>query len=103
MNEELKMILIICVGVVLVATPLFFIMSAGLNQLHYVNSKPMIEQLRKDSKDVTKDDEDVVGQITKTNMDIARHQSLNQIFIYQLLIPNGWDEIEMIKMPEKEQ
>lgn len=58
-----------------------------------------IEQLRQDSKNLKVNSEDVIGQITEYNQAIRSMQTYNKLWWSTLIVPNGWDDIELIPIP----
>lgn len=69
------------------------------NHINFKEASAEIEQLRTDSQNISANSEDVVGQITQYNQEIKRMQARNDIPIIKMLIPNGWDDVELIKLP----
>ncbi len=43
--------------------------------------------------------EDVMGQVTEWNMNLRRCQAENDLWWLDLMIPDGWDEMEAIEIP----
>ena len=70
------------------------------NHIEFAEASAEIAQLREDSSDIASNSEDVVGQITQYNQEIKRMQARNDIPIIGLVIPNGWDDVELIKLPD---
>lgn len=61
-----------------------------------------IEQLRSDvSKVAASDSEDVVGQVTEWNQYIKSKQTLNNIWYAGWTIPDEWENIQLIPIPER--
>ena len=60
-----------------------------------------IEQLRHDAQNVNViQSEDVIGQVVEINRKIAREQRMNRTWWAGWAIPNQWEEIELIALPE---
>ena len=60
-----------------------------------------IEQLRKDSVDMQCSiGEDIAGQITQWNQAIVRNRANNQLWYRAWLVPDEWDKVELIALPE---
>jgi hypothetical protein len=60
-----------------------------------------IEQLRKDSSNVDPAQaEDVIGQVTQWNQRIASNQAFNKTWWAGWAIPDAWDDIEPISVPQ---
>ena len=83
-------------GVLLVS---FSIVAIG-NKIHFPAEEARIEQLREDAAQIDQNSEDVVGQITQVNQEIKKKQALNDIFFLSLQVPNEWDDVELIPLPE---
>jgi hypothetical protein len=61
-----------------------------------------IEQLRKDSAQVSiHESEDVIGQITQWNQEIISNQTYNKIWWADWVIPDDWESVEPIKIPSR--
>ena len=83
-------------GILLIS---FFIVAIG-NKIHFPVEEARIEQLRADAAQIDQNSEDVVGQITQVNQEIKKKQALNDIFFLSLQVPNEWDDVELIPLPE---
>ena len=60
-----------------------------------------IEQLRSDAEKVRfGESEDVVGQIAAWNQTIKRMQRYNNLWWADWLVPDGWDDVEIIRVKE---
>lgn len=72
------------------------------NWVYFISAEAQIQQLRYDLEklDGQSISEDVIGQATEWNQKIAEQQRWNLIPVYQLYIPNGWDNIEPLPIPE---
>lgn len=99
MSENLKITLFIvsCLLGVLILTGGAVMIERHI-EFHEASAE--IEQLKADSEEISSNSEDVVGQITQYNQTIKRMQARNQIFFIQMWVPNGWDDVELIKVPE---
>ena len=100
MSEDTKDFIKIILFFVLGIGGLLFVTAAGTNYFNYKQESAAIEQLREDSAGIDANSEDVVGQITQANQNIKKQQALNDIPVICLTIPNGWEEIEKIPMPD---
>lgn len=72
------------------------------NWIVFVSAEAQISQLRQDLRKLEGQQisEDVIGQATEWNQTIAEQQRWNQIPVFQWYIPNGWDDIEPLPIPE---
>jgi hypothetical protein len=60
-----------------------------------------IEQLRRDAAVVDPAQaEDVIGQVTEWNRVIASNQAYNDVFLISIFIPDEWDTVELIEVPQ---
>lgn len=74
----------------------------GINYSEYINREAEYGQLRRDVQRVTAaESEDVIGQATQANQTIALWQRWNRVPVIQLVIPNGWDRMMLIEIPER--
>jgi len=72
------------------------------NQVNYVSASAEIEQLRRDVQRVgVAESEDVIGQVTEVNRAIASMRRWNRVPVVQIVVPNGWDRIGLIELPER--
>lgn len=78
---------------------IFFITAIG-NKITFPVDQARIEQLREDAAQIDQNSEDVVGQIAQVNQEIKKKQALNDIFFLSLQVPNEWDDVELIKLPD---
>lgn len=70
-------------------------------RIEYVSGSASIEQLRSDLTTVTAQrSEDAVGQATQWNQTIATMKRWNAVPFVCLFIPDGWDRIKPIQIPE---
>jgi len=82
---------------------LSFIVSAIHNYVEFEPSIAEIEQLRKDVARVDlKNAEDVYGQAATMNRVITVNQARNKMFFYDQFIPDGWDNVKLIEIPENQ-
>ena len=85
------------------ALAIIYISLVVRNELNFPGEVAQIEQLRSDSAKVSvQESEDVVGQITFWNQLIASNQRYNKIWWSHLVIPDGWDEIMPIPIPNRQ-
>lgn len=60
-----------------------------------------IEQLRNDANFVSpQNSEDVIGQITQTNQRIVSMKKYNEYLIFDLIIPDFWNQVKIIEIPQ---
>jgi len=89
--------------VVLICTLMTFGIIIFGQQLDFPGRKVEIEQLRENAAQIDlRESEDVMGQVVETNQKIRSAQEYNNHWWSCLFIPNGWDEIELIPIPERE-
>jgi hypothetical protein len=75
---------------------------APMNYIEGLSSIAKIEQLKEDLQNVNAiESEDVIGQVTEWNQEIRSNQRYNQIPIAGLYIPDYWDDVELIPLPER--
>jgi PhoPQ-activated pathogenicity-related protein len=75
---------------------------ALIERLSFPGKVAEIEQLRADVQRVTAaESEDVIGQVTQWNQEIASYQRYNRTWYADLLTPDGWDSVAMIVIPER--
>mgnify|MGYP001617536051 CR=1 FL=1 len=80
---------------------IFCLLTSIIMRLGSISDYVSIEQLRSDSKLVNlQNSEDVIGQITQYNQRIVKFQKYNKIWLFDLLIPDKWDEIKTIEIPK---
>lgn len=92
-----ELVFIGVIGFVLIGVP------SVLLRFEYVSSEASIDQLRRDVRNVNvAESEDVIGQVTDANQQIARMRRWNNIPLAQIFIPNGWDSIALIELPTRE-
>jgi len=76
-----------------------FVFPATMSHISAIGHIAAIEQLREDSTKVDfLSNEDVMGQITKYNQEIAKAKRYNKIPFLCLYIPNKWDDVETINV-----
>ena len=81
---------------------LFYGSFATINKISFPGKVAQIEQLRTDSSDVSvEESEDVIGQVTQWNQTIASYQTYIKIWWADFLIHDGWEEIDLIKIPSR--
>ena len=74
---------------------------AGLMRLCFPGEKAEIEQLRVDIENLKENvSEDVIGQAVEFNRLIANNRRYNQLWWSDIIIPDGWNKIEYIKIPK---
>ena len=60
-----------------------------------------IEQLRNDADFInSQNSEDVIGQITQTNQRIVSIKKYNEYLIFDLIIPDSWNQVKIIEIPQ---
>ena len=60
-----------------------------------------IEQLRIDAGKVdVRSNEDVLGQVTDWNQQIVSWQRYNKLWWAAWAVPDAWDDVELIEIPE---
>lgn len=60
-----------------------------------------IEQLRNDANFInSQNSEDVIGQITQTNQRIVSMKTYNEYLIFDLVIPDSWNQVKIIEIPQ---
>lgn len=97
--DELKLVVVL--GIVSAILLGIVVSAQGVsNYVYYKSQKAKIEQVRTDIKKIDKNNEDILGQATVLNQEIAKQQSLNIIFPVSILVPDGWDDIEKIDITE---
>lgn len=68
-----------------------------VNRLNFPAEAAAIESLRADAALVcVSQSEDVVGQVTAANQNIAGWRAYNDNLLLDIFIPDGWDRIEPI-------
>ena len=92
-QELLKPFCIIISAVLLIT---LCVVRCGL-QMDFYDSKQRIESVRRDiSKNST---EDLIGQATWWNQEIAAYKYWNGVPVVGFTIPDGWGDIESISIP----
>jgi hypothetical protein len=72
-----------------------------INRLQYQGTAAAIESLRQDAAKVcVSQSEDVVGQVTLANQNIAKMRAYNNNPLLDVFIPDGWDRIEPIAIAD---
>jgi hypothetical protein len=72
-------------------------------EIAFVGASPEVEQLRSDMKYVaTAASEDVMGQATKWNQTIRRMQAYNAQWWGDPFIPDDWDAVALLPIPDQE-
>lgn len=89
------------IAIVLAIAAVFIaVMIRVCNQADWVSQSAKIEQLRSDAKRVdAKMAEDVAGQVTAINQEIASAQRWRKTII-GVFFPSGWDNVKFIDMPK---
>lgn len=78
------------------------VVGAIFEQIEFTPTIAKIEQLRKDTQRVNqKNAEDVYGQATMMNQKIVEYQAQNKLFWYDQMIPDNWDNVKLIEIPEE--
>lgn len=76
--------------------------AAAGNRSEYISMGARIEQLRQDVRRVdVAESEDVIGQVTEANQRIAANRRWNRVPIVNWVIPDGWDTLAPITLPER--
>ena len=100
-NGELTLLSVTGLFIVIVFG-LIFILVSIINHLAFYGHSARIEQLRKDMKNVSiQASEDVMGQVTKWNQDIANMKVYNKFWWADLFIPDAWNDVEFINIEER--
>lgn len=107
-RKELKQILgWIGVGVFGFVIFIFLLISAVTMCDRYVGYRRAVVKIEQLRQDVHKIDgkmaEDVIGQVTAWNMGIRAMQEQNRIPFFCWYIPNGWDDLEVIDIPQQKE
>jgi len=90
--------LLVIIGAIIVF--LIFPITWVVNESGFPAQAARIEQLRHDAAHVDPlQAEDVIGQVTETNQSIVSSQQWNRVWLVGLVIPDGWDAIELIPVP----
>ena len=86
-----------------VALGLFMFVCFGvINRISFPGQQVEIEQVRYAMERVKPNSsEDIYGQAVAMNRMIASNQRYNDMTIIGIIIPNGWDSIELIDIPEE--
>jgi len=93
--------MVVVVVFALVVGLVFGVIGCVTQQVYYVGAAPEIEQLRHDLGTVTAQrSEDAVGQATQWNQVIARKKRWNRVPFINLWIPDGWEAVKTIQIPE---
>lgn len=99
--EDLGEFMTVLLVVGLIVGMVFGVGACVSERVYCVSSVPEIEQLRKDLGKVTAQrSEDAVGQATQWNQVIARKKRWNRVPFLSLWIPDGWDAVKEIQIPE---
>ena len=93
MKEVRTFVFVLVAGVVAFIYGIFIIGE----QLGFPSQVASIEQLRKDAALIDlAASEDVLGQVAEVNRKITSKQRLNELWWADLVIPDGWDDVEFI-------
>ena len=94
---------IFALGLGFVGFLLFVFIGMGVAyRMDLPGSLARIEQLRADVQKVgAVSNEDVIGQATKWNQAIRSNQAYNRTWYAALLVPNAWDDVELIEIPRQ--
>lgn len=106
MNNLRDCLSILIVIVALIAFICAFIGSViwAMERVTFSMTVAEIEQLRADVQRVDViGSEDVIGQVVEINQDIAAKKRANELWYTDWLVPDGWDDIEFIKLPERKE
>jgi len=99
MNDALKFTGFM-VSVILATVLIMITVYALVNHLTFPGNLARIEQLRADILNVQiAASEDVAGQVTVWNQRIRENQYWNGQPIFDLLVADGWDDVEIIELP----
>jgi len=90
------------VFVCLIVATTVYLVGLGIKRMTFPGERASIESLRSDLLKVGSQaiGEDVLGQATQWNQIIREHQAYNRMWWSDLIVPDGWDEIEPLPMPE---
>ena len=101
MDDLIEETLIVVGSVVFAVLCVGAVIGVG-NAITFPGDRARIEQLRRDALRVgTSESEDVMGQVTAMNQEIAEYQAYNRIPFICLTIPNGWDKLAPIELPQR--
>ena len=102
MSSDTREILCIVVVVVFVLILLCCLSISCGNKLRFLGAAAEIDQLRIDAAKVDlSESEDIMGQVTEMNREIKKNQAYNDRWWAAWAIPNGWDDLELIEIPER--
>ena len=100
--RDVMNILMFAVGLVLVILLFLYAGVAVIQRLAFPGTLAAIEQLRGDALTVDSSEaEDVIGQVTEFNQNIAAQKAFNRTWWAGPLTPDGWDEVKPIPVPTR--
>lgn len=99
-NEGIEGLLVMTI-IVMTVVLLCMVASSISEHVSFGPTVSKIEQLRKDVERVdSKNAEDVYGQATAMNQAIVEYKTKNKMFLFDQFIPDGWDSVKVIDIPE---
>lgn len=88
----------ICAGL----CALLFALMSGLAHATFPSEAAATEQLRVDAEHTPCNaSEDVIGQVTAANQNIMAARAYNRIPLFGLGVPDGWDTVRVIPVPQR--
>ena len=92
--------LVVTIVFVTVAS-IFGVFGCIAHKADYITASASIESVRADIENISvARSEDAVGLAVEWNQEIANKQRWNRVPFLNLWIPDGWDRIERIQIPE---
>ncbi len=71
-------------------------------RLSFPGQMASIDQLRRDVAEIEKNQShEVLAQVTKWNQEIASAKKYRAIWWAKIVVPAGWDRVELINIPKK--
>jgi hypothetical protein len=99
MNDRIWPSMLILVGIVLLV---LYILFGVVLHIKAPGEIARIEQLRRDVQKVSAaESEDVIGQVTQWNQNIVQYQVYNRVWVISWLVPDQWDAVALIEIPER--
>ena len=90
------------IAVLVVLALLAFVIAATCERLSFPGEVARIERLRKDVRAARPgSDEDVIGLAAEMNQRIASRKQYNSLWWADLVLPDGWDDIQFIAIPAR--
>ena len=97
-NDWMVYSVLTCMVMVFVVILLVMAIQGICNFAFFNVNMAEIEQLRSDVRDIAESQsEDVIGLAAEKNIEIVRWQQQNQMWWLDWMIPDGWDEVELIE------